>query len=220
MTFGLGQKIFRDFCVNCGFHAAWCFTMDPCSMGKLRFSFSSVAQGRRCSACSTCNEVVPACKEFFPRETDPRTSESAAYSVLVCTVYQVQGMLHLERGYTRLEYIRVQYSYDTAAVRILVSPPHISITILNFGGGACRISFASINSANTPKTWWGGNLLFLAEGKHISRNVFSQTVYCSKNISAEDTLVPPRWAKRGGNVFFFFFNWFTRLHAAEPVLSH
>ena len=64
------QRRFRDFCVHCGFHAGWCFAMDPRSMGKLRFTFS-VALGRRCSACNTCNEVVPAYKEFLLAEQTP-----------------------------------------------------------------------------------------------------------------------------------------------------
>ena len=41
--FGLGLRSFRDFCVHCGFHAGWCFAMDLRSIGKLCFSFSSVA---------------------------------------------------------------------------------------------------------------------------------------------------------------------------------
>ena len=52
--------------------------------------------------------------------------------------------------------------------------PHIPVSLLNFGGVACRIYITS--SANTPKSWWEGNLLFLAEGKQIFRNVYSQTL--------------------------------------------
>ena len=36
--------------------------------------------------------------------------------------------------------------------------------------------------------------------------------------SAEDTLVPPRWEKRGGIRFILFYFLLMRLHAAEPVL--
>ena len=57
VTFGVGQRKERNssalnHCVHCGFHAEWCFAVGPRSMGKLRFAFS-VAEGRRCSACST-----------------------------------------------------------------------------------------------------------------------------------------------------------------------
>ena len=47
--------------------------------------------------------------------------------------------------------------------------------------------------------------------KHFFRNY-------SNNISAEDTLVPPLWEKRGHNVLLSFVL-FTRLYAAEPVPS-
>ena len=69
MTSGLGQKSFRDFCAHCGLHAEWCFAVDPRSRGKLRFF--SVALGRHCSACDTCNEVVPAHKEFSRAKQTP-----------------------------------------------------------------------------------------------------------------------------------------------------
>ena len=45
--FGLGQRSGNSSalnrCVHCGFHAGWRFAKDPRSMGKLRFTFSSVA---------------------------------------------------------------------------------------------------------------------------------------------------------------------------------
>ena len=37
----------------CTTDSMWCFAVDPRSVGKLRFAFSSVAWVRRCSACST-----------------------------------------------------------------------------------------------------------------------------------------------------------------------
>ena len=39
-----------------------------------------------------------------------------------------------------------------------------------------------------------------------------------KSSSAEDTLVPSLWEKRGTNVCFLFY-FFMGLHATEPVLS-
>ena len=76
-------------------------------------------------------------------------------------VYAVPGTRSL-----KLEYVqRVLVSYNTTAdaVRMYVVVAHIPIYLLNFEGVDCRILFTS--SANTPKTWWEGNLLFLAEGK-------------------------------------------------------
>ena len=49
---------------------------------------------------------------------------------------------------------------------------HIPIYLLNFGGVACRIFFTSISSANSPKSWWEGNLVFYAEGKYIFKTYF------------------------------------------------
>ena len=57
MTFGVGRRSGNssalNHCVHCGLHAGWCFAVGPRSTGNLRFAFSSVAEGRRCSACST-----------------------------------------------------------------------------------------------------------------------------------------------------------------------
>ena len=39
------------------------------------------------------------------------------------------------------------------------------------------------------KTWWEGNLLFLAEGKYIFRKVFSQTLYSSNLAQSTYTFV-------------------------------
>ena len=38
-----GNSFALNRCVHCGFHAGWCFAMDPLSIGNLRFAFSSVA---------------------------------------------------------------------------------------------------------------------------------------------------------------------------------
>ena len=61
-----------------------------CSMGKLRFAFSSVAEGRRCSACSTYVRCGSPCSQgvFTRLQTDARTSDlynSLDYWVLACT---------------------------------------------------------------------------------------------------------------------------------------
>ena len=53
-----------NHCVHCGFHAGWCFAVGPRSMGKLRFAFSSHEEGVALLVAHTCNEVVPAHKEF------------------------------------------------------------------------------------------------------------------------------------------------------------
>ena len=65
-----GNSSALNRCVHCGFHAGWCFAVGPRSMWKLRFAFS-VASGRRCSACSTCTEVVPAHREFLRARDRP-----------------------------------------------------------------------------------------------------------------------------------------------------
>ena len=92
-----------------------------------------------------------------------------------CTRYQVCCTWN-EAARDSSTYVRVLVYYCCNC--IIAALPHILISLLNFGGVVCRISFAS--SANTPKTWWEGNLLFLAEGEQILRNVFSQTLLRTK----------------------------------------
>ena len=70
-------------------------------------------------------------------------------------------MLHLEREARDWSAYNEYIYYCCCCTYIVVA--HIPISLLNFEGVACRILFTS--SANTPKTWWEGNLLFLAEGK-------------------------------------------------------
>ena len=78
-------------------------------------------------------------------------------------------MLDLERE--ALDWrVRMYNEYSDRIILLLLLITHIPISLLNFGGVACRILFTS--SANTP-TSWEGNLLFLVEGKYIFRNVFS-----------------------------------------------
>ena len=100
------------------------------------------------------------------RETDPRTSD--LYSLLGACMYRTRYQVYAAPGTrgSRLEYVqRVLVSCNTtaAAVRRYIVVAHIHISLPNFEGVACRILLTS--SANTPKTWWVGNLLFLAEGK-------------------------------------------------------
>ena len=84
MTLGVGQRSVGqrsgnssalNHCVHCGFHAGWCFAVGPRSMGKLRFAFSSVAEGRRCSACSTylvrAMRLSLLTRSFYARDRPP-----------------------------------------------------------------------------------------------------------------------------------------------------
>ena len=86
-----------------------------------------------------------------------------------------RSMLHLEREArdcsTSNEYSCI-VKYCCCFTYIVVAP--IPISLLNFGGVACRIFFTS--SANSPNSWWEGNLMFYPEGKYISKNVLSQTL--------------------------------------------
>ena len=62
--------------------------MGPRSMGKLRFAFS-VAEGRRCSACSTyVQRGSPRSQGVFTRKTDARTSD--LYSLLGVCMYRTR----------------------------------------------------------------------------------------------------------------------------------
>ena len=93
---------------------------------------------------------------------------------------------------------------------------HIPISLLNFEGVACRIVLTS--SANTPKSWWEGNLLYYAEGKQIFRNVLSQTLLFYKklkNVSCEydrvngwNSTLQAAWYIR--HVRIIWFSWTTR----------
>ena len=113
----------------------------------------------------TCNEIVPAHKEFLRARQTPVPLICMVCRVLECTVVpEVPGMLHLERE-ARDGSTYNEYSYRT----ILLLLPYIYCSRAHphfpsqFRGVASRILFSA--SANTPKTGWEGNLLFLAEGK-------------------------------------------------------
>ena len=63
--------------------------MGPRSMGKLRFAFSSVAEGNRCSACSTYVQLGSPCSQgVFTRKTDARNSD--LYSLLGACMYRTR----------------------------------------------------------------------------------------------------------------------------------
>ena len=82
-------------------------------------------------------------------------------------------MLHLERE--ARDSSTYEYSYITAVRIIIAALPHIPISLLNFGGVACRIPFTS--SANTPKTWWEGNFLFFSGRKvFFQKPIFAHTL--------------------------------------------
>ena len=157
MTFGLGQRSGNSSalnrCVHCGFHAGWCFATDPRSVGKLRFAFS-VACGRRCPACNTCNEGVPAHKEFL-RARQTRTYDSVVCPVLACTVpgtrYAASGTRGLETGVRTSTRIRLQLyvSYNRAHPRF---PAHFRRRRLQ--------DFVLPLAQNTPKTWLEGKEVF------------------------------------------------------------
>ena len=115
-------------------------------------------------------------RSFYERDR-PRTSD--LYSLLGACMYRTRYQVvcctwneRLETGVRTTSTPVVQY-YCCCCTYIIVIA-HIPISLFNFGGVACRILFTS--SANTPKSWWEGNLLFLPEGKYIFRNVFSQTL--------------------------------------------
>ena len=75
------------------------------------------------------------------------------------------GMLHLEREAPDWSKYH-EYWYRIILLLLLyIVVAHIPISLLNFGGVACRIFFTP--SANSPKSWWEGNLVFYAEGKYI-----------------------------------------------------
>ena len=89
--------------------------------------------------------------------------------MLACTVPGARYATLGTRG-SRLEHVlRVLVSYNTttaAAVRTsYIVVAHVPISLLNFEGVACRILFTS--SANTLKTWWERNIVFVAEGKQF-----------------------------------------------------
>ena len=111
----------------------------------------------------TCNAVVPAYKEFLRARQTPVPLICIVCWVLTCAV---PGTRYAAPGTrcSRLEYVQrvlvsyILYYYCCCCTYIVVA--HIPISPLNFEGVTCRILFTS--SANTPKTWWEGNLLFFS----------------------------------------------------------
>ena len=102
-------------------------------------------------------------------------------------------MLHLEREARDWKYV-----YEVYIQRVLVqyycctytnvyhnrAHPHFPSQFRR----ATPAGFLFTSRANTPKTWWEGNLLVLAEGKYIFRNVFSQTLILENVIDFSDHL--------------------------------
>ena len=102
-----------------------------------------------------------------------------SYGVLSSSRCWCRAREHVDPRGSRLEYVqRVLVSYNTAAAAVrtwYIVVAHIPVSLLNCGGVACRILFTSI--ANSPKSWWEGNLVFYAEGRYIFKNVLSQILY-------------------------------------------
>ena len=165
MTFGVEQRSGNSSALTCTadstqsdasqwVHVPWGSCASP--------SPPSHEAGVALLVARTCNEVVPAQKEFLRARQTPVPLLCIVCWVLACTVPGTRYAAPGTRG-SRLEYVqRVLVSYNTTAAAVRTLVVHISISLLNFEGVAC-ILFTS--SANTPKTWWEGNLLFLAEGK-------------------------------------------------------
>ena len=170
MTFGLGQR--KEFCpkplralriacrvVLCSgstFHGETALSPSP-----------SHAGGVVLLIARTCNEIVPAHKEFLRARQTPVPLTCIVCWVLACTD-QVPGICctwneRLETGVRTTSTRTIKYYYCCCCTYIVVA--HIPTSLLNFEGVACRILFTS--SANTPKTWWEGNLLFFADGEVI-----------------------------------------------------
>ena len=91
------------------------------------------------------------------------------------TRYQVSYIWN-ERPETgvRTRRTRIVQYYCCCCTYIVVA--HIPISLLSFEGVSCRILFTS--SANTPKTYWEGNLLYLAEGKFLETYFRTLIIFC------------------------------------------
>ena len=118
MTFGLGQRSFRDFRVHCRFRAGWQRILVP--WGNCASS-PSHEEGVALLVALTCNEVVPAHKEFLRARQTPVPLIRKVCWVLACTV---PGTRYAAPGTTgsRLEYVQrvlVSYNKTAAAVGIL-----------------------------------------------------------------------------------------------------
>ena len=114
-----GNSSALNHCVHCGFHAGWCFAVGPRSMGKLRFVFS-VAEGRRCSACSTYVQGSPCSQGVFTRKTDARTSD--LYSLLGACMYRTRYQVLCRLVYAFLFFL---FSASGGWVKIKLELPHL-----------------------------------------------------------------------------------------------
>ena len=93
--------------------------MGPRSMGKLCFAFSSVAVGRRCSACSTYTSGGSPCSQgVFTRKTDARTSD--LYSLLGAWMY---------RPRYQCAFLFFLFSSSGGWVKIKLELPHFHVCI-------------------------------------------------------------------------------------------
>ena len=109
------------------------------------------------------------------------TAARAARTGLVSmsTRPDIPGMLHLEREardwstYNEYSYRIILLLLYVPGMYIVVA--HIPISLLNFGGAACRIFFTF--SANSPKSWWEGHLVFLCGRQvHFLKRTFTNTL--------------------------------------------
>ena len=113
-------------------------------------------------------------RSFYARDIPPYL---CLYSLLGACMYRTRYQVcctwneRLETEVRTTSTRIVQY-YCCCCTYIIVA--HIPISLLNFARVACRILFTC--SANTPEIWWEGNLLFLAEGKTIFRNIICVNV--------------------------------------------
>ena len=91
--------------------------------------------------------------------------------VSMSTRPDIPGMLHRERE-ARDWSTYNEYSYRIILLLLLYVfvVAHIPISLLNFGGVACRIFFTS--SANSPKSWWEGKLVFMWKASTFLKTYF------------------------------------------------
>ena len=78
-----------NHCVHCGFHAAWCFAVGP------HVPWGNCASPSPLLVARTCNEVIPAHKEFLRARQTSVPLICIVSWVLACTG-TVPGTMHLE----------------------------------------------------------------------------------------------------------------------------
>ena len=124
----------------------------------------------------------------------------------------VPGMLHLEGE------ARDWSTYNEYSFRIILMML-IPISQLNFEGVECRILFTSC--ANTPKTWWEGNLLFLRKASKFLETYFRKTLIAKNN--NDNNNVPRQTSKARASFracfLFGFLVLFCRFHHGFELVS-